>query len=229
MSGHAGNQNFILSGSVIKNGLVLYIDAANSLVSSSYGVNPPNWNAVMGSNGTLYNNPIWTGSFGGSLIFNGSNQYVDFGDILHFNSGDSFTINVWFNCANVYPPFASAIVSHGDYAYVPYIQSAQIWWAKARITNDYGSGITVANNIWYNLTVINNVNSNVVYYLNGVYQNTKTFAVTYDYNKNLRLGMSDSEGAYFSGSFAQLSMYNRALSSSEIVALYSGSKARFGL
>ena len=36
-------------------------------------------------------------------------------------------------------------------------------------------------------------------------------------------------GRFFTGSVASVQMYNRALSIGEIVSIYSGSKARFGL
>ena len=62
-------------GKIITDGLVLCLDAAdrNSYVSGS-----STWRDVAGSNnGTLTNGPTFSSSNGGSIVFDGSNDYVE--------------------------------------------------------------------------------------------------------------------------------------------------------
>ena len=94
-----GNQNFIFSGSIIKDGLVLYYDATSSLVSGSYGYNGSStWNSVIGVPLTITNPPIvYTSSYGGSLIFSNNPQIA----AVTYNQTPSTLTNAtvfqWFN------------------------------------------------------------------------------------------------------------------------------------
>jgi hypothetical protein len=64
------------STSIIKNGLVLYLDAANV---NSYSGSGSTWYDLSGNgyNGTLVNSPTWSTTNGGIFTLNGSNQYID--------------------------------------------------------------------------------------------------------------------------------------------------------
>jgi hypothetical protein len=80
--------------SIVTNGLVLYLDAANRI---SYVSGSTAWNDMSGfsNNGTLVNGPTFNTGDGGSIVFDGVNDYITLGT-QNLISTD-FTINLWFN------------------------------------------------------------------------------------------------------------------------------------
>ncbi len=62
-------------GNIVKDGLVLLLDAAKK---DSYPGSGTLWRDVSGNgnNGTLTNGPIFNSNNGGSVVFDGSNDYV---------------------------------------------------------------------------------------------------------------------------------------------------------
>ena len=65
----------LYSPKIVTNGLVLCLDAGNN---KSYPGSGTTWNDLSGNNntGSLVNGPTFTGSFGGSVAFDGVNDYV---------------------------------------------------------------------------------------------------------------------------------------------------------
>ena len=234
-----GNQNFIFSGSAIKDGLVLYYNATSSLVSGSFGVNPPNWNSIAGINGTLYNNPIWTGSNGGIMGFNGSNQYTNLG---YYELYNNFSIAVWFKSTSQIANNTSGFIVSKDFSSGARgfgIGVSRILGFSGRIYLEVNGNPVISptgtvidgDNIWHFMAL--QVQSNVwSIYLDGNFLTSVTptpptpnaLAPWYSPGRAY-VGVFDS----FIGQISDLQLYNRPISSSEIVSLYSGSKARFGL
>ena len=65
---------------VVYNGLVLYLDAANN---KSYVSGSTSWNDLTSNQnvGTLTNGPTFNTGSGGSIVFDGVDDYVDCGNI----------------------------------------------------------------------------------------------------------------------------------------------------
>ena len=87
-------------GNIVTNGLILYLDAANYL---SYTSGSTTWRDLSSNNlsGSLVNGPTFSSANGGSIMFDGVNDYVNLGNnpSLQFGTG-SFTLNVWINLEN---------------------------------------------------------------------------------------------------------------------------------
>ena len=77
-------------GNIVTDGLVLLLDAANT---KSYVSGSTIWNDLSrsGNTGTLTNGPTYNSSNGGSIVFDGSNDFIE-GTIT---VPTSFTFNVW--------------------------------------------------------------------------------------------------------------------------------------
>jgi hypothetical protein len=76
-------------------GLVLYLDAANS---KSYVSGSSTWIDLSRrtNNATLINGPAYDSANGGSIVFDGFDDYVDLGTTLNsVTIGASFTVNMW--------------------------------------------------------------------------------------------------------------------------------------
>ena len=85
---------FNYSPKTVTDGLVLYMDAANS---KSYVSGSTTWNDISrsGNNGTLINGPTFNSSNGGSIVFDGTNDTTNLGNILNIGL-NSWTISCWF-------------------------------------------------------------------------------------------------------------------------------------
>lgn len=82
---------FHYSPKIVTEGLVFYVDAANP---KSFVNGNTTWNDLSrsGNNGTLTNGPTFDSSNGGSISFDGLNDYVDTSTI---NFGQVYTLNFW--------------------------------------------------------------------------------------------------------------------------------------
>jgi len=88
------------SPNTVTNGLVLCLDAANK---RSYPGTGTVWTDLSGrgNNGTLTNGPTFNSGNGGSIVFDGSNDYVKVGnpESLQFNNA-TFSYGCWFYWTN---------------------------------------------------------------------------------------------------------------------------------
>ena len=217
-------------------GLVLCLDAANT---KSYPGSGTTWTDLSGNGntGTLTNGPTYNSANGGSLSFDGVNDYVDCGPVSVIGSSlTGLTVNVWVNPS---VKDTRCIVENGS-AY-----NANTFYMFQENTDYftfevYGTfyDVVYANfiyqtNTWYNLTGVWSSNNRVELYCNGALcsgtriGNVQSSVI--NGNTNLLVG-SRNYGSYpFNGNIAQVSIYNRALSPQEIQQNYNALKSRFGL
>jgi len=219
---------------IITSGLVLALDAASK---NSYPGSGTVWTDLSGNgyNGTLTNSPTFDSGNGGSIVFDGTNDYVNCGTPLTFT--DSFTINFYFKTTAT----GSTKVIMGMYN-----GSGGDWWigladfTPNRINFSFGSPTkadisstnAVNNGAWYNATCVYNKSTNsTLLYINGVLNSTGSVPTTITQaGGNLMIGtFGSSLGFYFPGNIANTQIYNRALSAAEISQNYNATKSRFNL
>jgi hypothetical protein len=88
----------IATKGIVQSGLVLNLDAG---VSSSYPTTGTTWTDLSGSgnNGTLTNGPTYSSANGGSIVFDGSNDYASFTsncyNVSLNGTINELTINAW--------------------------------------------------------------------------------------------------------------------------------------
>ena len=82
--------------SIVKSGLVLALDAANR---KSYPGSGTVWSDLSGNNitGSLVNGPTYSSANGGSIVFDGTNDYVNCGDLPIFRISSQITLEAFFN------------------------------------------------------------------------------------------------------------------------------------
>ena len=212
---------FSYSPKIVTDGLVLYLDAANpySYVSGSL-----NWNDLSRSqiSGSLQNSPGYNSGNGGSIVFDGSNDYVS---IPSFSFTSDFTV-VFFEriTGGVISNNQAVIgnVGNGD--------DINHYNGYIRIYNrDLDADAVVATsptvlNTWYNWAF---TRSGTTYriYKNGILDATSTYlAFSWDIS-----AIGSGNVGYFQGNIPLIQIYNRALSASEILQNYNAQKSRFGL
>jgi hypothetical protein len=197
-----------------------------------------------GINGTLINGPTFNSANGGSIVFDGVDDYVGITNPTILQN-QNFSISVWIN------PLSpnQAITSIVDYDH----GNLQGWVIQSEdaITNRYyylayydgstfqpstgigaGKGVQLTNSIWQNLTYIKNGTS-IIGYLNGIQNFTSTAGnanISYQSNRNLRIGgVVFSLERNYKGNIASTQIYNRVLSATEVLQNYNSTKTRFGL
>ena len=227
----------IIGPNVALDGLILNMDAASKYSYIGSGVN---WVDLTKNrfNGTLVNGPTFNSGNNGSIVFDGINDYVSFGfDPTSFTSllGTSFTVNTWIKPTGtngtiaVFRPYPGA----GPYPVV--------FQMNILSTNFYfihGDGNTYAYaiapcpslNSWYNVAGVRDGNVSSIY-VNGVFINSATAVMgAYIGTPTLTVGRINNASPYFfTGNIANVSIYNRSLSSNEIFQNYNALKTRYGL
>ena len=235
-----------LSGgpNIITDGLVLYLDAGNTL---SYTSGSLNWNDLSRSmlSGSLINGPTFTGSNGGAIVFDGTNDYANCGYNTTLNPANNLTFSQWVvrtaDDSNVRNPIEMVdgisdelyfILFRGDL-------TPKRWQFGIRQSNNtyVEPQITGYLNInqWYQLTFVANANDNTLkIYVNGIIDTSAT-ATTYNgtlkvnTGASLYIGADPNRSRFFRGNISQTQIYNRALTASEILQNYNATKGRFGL
>jgi hypothetical protein len=226
--------SFSFSPKIITDGLVLYLDAANT---RSYPGSGTTWNDLSrsGNNGSLINGPTFNSGNGGSIVFDGSNDFIKPPNSTTLQL-TNFTLSSWIKVniinANQFIIDTSTDTANGlGYSYrINSVNKIRFWAYNANGLLDSNSSIV--NGVWYNIvSTYNNTSKLQTIYINGVLDNSNTYSQTFVVSNvsNLQIGGSQVLGGYLNGNIAQTSIYNRALSATEILQNYNATKTRFGL
>jgi hypothetical protein len=225
--------------SIVTNGLILNLDAANT---KSYPGSGTTWRNLSNSasSGSLINTPTFTRDAGGSINFNGTNQYVDCGDIASSIRGtQNFTIEL----------FGKKPSAGSDFHVGAWTATNRQGWFFEWFTNGiiyFGVNNNTLNSNQYALAYTSNFTHMVgvfdgtqasdtnksKIFINGIQQVVTTSATspttvpTTQVNFYIGLLPGFSYGAE---SMAVTRLYNRSLSASEIQQNYNALKSRFNL
>jgi hypothetical protein len=213
---------------IVSDGLVLYLDAGNP---NSYNPSTPlTWRDISrnGNNGTLVNGVGYSSANGGSLVFDGSDDFVNCGNGSSINiTGLYLTISVWIKNRAFK---SSAAFIHKEIQYTLAFLNNNLSYADGSLWSyaTFGSHGTFSTNVWYNIVAVKN-NTNVTLYSNNSVVISKTFGGSINSRTdNLIIG-SYTNTSYSTADIAQVQIYNRALSQAEITQNFEATKGRFGI
>jgi hypothetical protein len=235
---------FNYSPKIITDGLVLYLDAANT---RSYPTTGTIWSDLSrnNNNGTLINGPTFNSANGGSIVFDGSNDVVDnITQSIPILYNTPFSTSIVFRTTSV---GTAHLIGNWNVLVTPGwridVSSGRI---RFFIANAGGGGsIIQTNNTIYNNGSVycvccvfdgsGNVNGMRVY-VNSI-ETTTTIAGGVSpgtlINSKITLGASQVNTSNFTnyllGNIYQTKIYNRAISATEILQNYNATKSRFGL
>ena len=180
------------------------------------------------NNGTFVNSPTYSSANGGSLVFDGSNDYVDLNTNNIITGTNPFTFEAFYKVTN-----ASV---------------------AAELFGNYGTGYT-SNTIWISGRYGVYINGTVPYfqgyplgvgtyhmaftrtsagactlYKNGAVDGTSTSTTSITAGQNFRIGSDvNGIGEVFGGELYSLKVYNRALSAQEIQQNFNATRSRYGI
>jgi len=236
---------FNYSPKIVTNGLVLALDAANP---NSYVSGSTSWRDISrgGNNGTLINGPTFDSGNGGSIVFDGTNDYADCGIIPSLPSGtQDRTLMGWvqdnslsdyvgdlvamFGYGNNVSPGNFFMVSIGG---TTFNNRKLIIWTYTR---NHISSFSITRNEWTHITATvtqDSPNPRLTIYKNGISDSGSTQAINTINTQPFQIAEWTQSSAYainLKGRVSQIQAYNRALSATEILQNYNATKTRFGL
>lgn len=215
------------SPSIVMNGLVLCLDAGNT---KSYPGSGTTWTDLSGNGitGTLTNGPTYSSANGGSIVFDGVNDYIELNTNNIISATNPFTFEAFYKVTNTS--------------------------VNAELFGNYGTGYT-SNTIWisgrygvyinmpvpyfqgyplgagtYHMAFTRTSSGDCILYKNGVVDGTATSTASISSSQNFRIGSDvNGIGEVFGGNLYSLKVYNRVLSAAEISQNFNALRGRFGI
>lgn len=198
--------------------------------------NTTTWYDLSGNNynGTLTFGPIYNSANGGSIVFDGQNDYVSIPSNSNFNNGNNITVEAWVRCSNWGNFNHPMIVAKG-------INVEWILWKSndAGVVGKLGwraagqaySTTTLLDNVWYQC--VGSVGSSgTKVYVNGILEGTNGTTVFTSGNIDVTIAaglVSGSPSNILGGNVAITRIYNRQLTDNEVLQNYNATKSRYGL
>jgi hypothetical protein len=225
----------VVGGNIVRDGLVLWLDAGNP---KSYIGSGTTWSDLTknGNNGTLVNGPTFNSDNGGSIVFDGVNDYVNIPNSSNLPIVNNLFADVngeWSVCCwgvSDFDGIGGALVSKGGG-----IGGSSSFFLGYRESNIYRIVIrgvqTIVNieNI-FNFCTITWDGLIAKFYVNGNYNrdlNVGTASLqTFDLNIG---GAGNGTTQPLEGRISLMNLYSKALTPQEVLQNYNSTKHRFGL
>lgn len=187
-----------------------------------------------GNNGTLTNGPTYSNANGGSLVFDGADDYVS--TSVNFGSSSQFTVSMFVNNTSR-GAGDGQILSIGNEKLLFYTTTSTGPWAFSVYSPTIFSGIprytsTIMQlNTWYNLVGVYSgtafemfINGQSIYYTNTSISLYTLTTESVQIARRIGTGITQ-----FPSTFATTQIYNRALTAAEILQNFNALRGRFGV
>ncbi len=192
-----------------------------------------------GNNGTLMNGPQLTfdrfGQSSSAYLFDGTNDYILVNNSVSLNPTTGISLCAWAMGANFTGLGYSAIIDKGYFSHTPPYYQYKLgfggsynnsWFIGGSFSiNGQENRITTNNGFWvpgeWYFVVSTYDGSQMKLYVNNQLIDTRSVSGTLNnYGQPMRFGSNVALADYFQGVIDDIRIYNRALDSSEITALY---------
>jgi hypothetical protein len=187
---------------------------------------PPTYaRSVIGANkGELVNGTTWTTQNGGSLVFDGTNDYVEINSTNLISGTNPFTIEAVTN--KTAGAYGAIIGNYGPGYDNLWFATAGLYLGGACYHSDYST--TMAG--WHYSAVTRDESGNVVLYRDGVQVNTAVLTKSVGTGVNWRIGADvNGAGEALTGNIPLVKTYNCVLTPLQIQQNYQQYKSRFNL
>jgi hypothetical protein len=221
----------------VTDGLVLALDAANP---KSYPGSGTIWTDLSGrgNTGTLTNGPTYSSENGGSIVFDGTNDYVY--TTTQFTNPQTFSIGAWFKTSIASGKkiigFEDQQTGAGTVSYDRHI------WIDTNGKLNFGiysggfvtatSSLSYNDNNWhYVIATYGGEGTTMRLYVDGASVATASAANAPAYNGYWLIGgiLSWGVSGYFPGSISNVVVYNKGLTASEIQQNFNALRSRYGI
>jgi hypothetical protein len=187
------------------------------------------------NNATLYNSVGYSGSNGKYLTFDGVSNYANVTTLNGLTtSSNAVTIELWANIADA----RSAAVINANPDDTTNRLNIHFPWADGTVYWDYGIGNSGGGRLytpmgpnWYNVMAdwvfVSGASGQLIYRNGSLIAASPTYSMFTISNKSIDIARYSMGGTYWKGSIGKISIYNRALSSSEVLQNYNALKGRY--
>ena len=215
---------------IVTNGLALCLDAGNT---KSYPRSGTAWTDLSGNgrNGTLTNGPTYSSDVGGSIVFDGTDDFVQCSGSLTVTAA---TFVCWIRRNGSQGTYDGILFSRGtSVTGMLFYTSDQLGytWNNAIDTYTWNSGLTVPDLTWC-MVAVSVTSTAATAYLgqaSGITTATNTVSHTSTVLDDIKLAFDDATIRYFTGNIAIAQLYNRALSAAEIQQNFNATRGRYGI
>jgi hypothetical protein len=221
---------------IIRNGLVLALDAADK---NSYSGSGTNWKDLSGNLNPCVlggiGGPTFNGSNGGSFIFDGIDDFANGGISFYLNIID-ISVSVWVKPDNASKYILSRYSTSNGF-YIFYEQPYNRFRVLFREVSSDVAGVSAALfsspvDKWYNVTWTKSSRYHL-FYINGSLVDSIEFGTgSVPFSNNfLIFGRSDESGPtiYSRCNLSTVLIYNRQITANEVLNNFQTTKSRFGL
>lgn len=227
---------FAYSPKIVTDGLVFAVDAANT---KSYPGSGTTWSDLSGNgnNSTLINGPTYNSANGGSIVFDGVNDFARPTTALNITggAGTAQTYDIWFNADSL--ASSQALFGWDSYNYVGVFATTGETFIATNGDNsigDFTTTPTASAGTWHNVIIVFDQGTAYKLWLNGVsYGSAVTTDTSPVSTERALIGARYATGTtidfYFNGKISNVKAYNRELTSTETLQNYNALKSRFGL
>jgi hypothetical protein len=229
---------------IIKEGLVLYLNAGSP--NSYFDKTSTTWKDISGNNnnGTLTNfgsQTIYNSSNGGSIVFDGTNDYVDCGTIssLGSNSANPFSVSCWVKkningSQTTFEKFQGSLPA-GIFAWLVRLDEPSTYDVSFYLNRSQQVQTTISSlgvlslDTWVNITVTYDGSFGYLY-INGVFKSSGATNNGTTSTRNFILGYtSNNNGQFLNGNISNVLGYTRTLSAAEVLQNYNVTKSMFDI
>jgi hypothetical protein len=230
--------------SIVTDGLVLNLDAG---FTPSYPTTNTTWYDISsgGNNGELINGPTFDPNNFGSIVFDGSDDFVDIPYSTYWNTNvfgtsTNFTLECWYK-PDLFKNWDTLIEKSESSGWYSRSEGAAIWTDSGSIQGVFSSGVDgnpggsyvvisypTTTLKWYHIAFTGD-GTNLRLYVDGIERatglvSTRTVAV-YNGSVGPRLGRR----AFMDGRMALVRFYTRGITAQEITQNYNAQKGRYGI
>ena len=215
---------------VVTTGLQLYLDAGNA---SSYPGSGTTWTDLSGNSrtGTLTNGPTYSATNGGSIVFDGSNDYVQ---CLGSPTVTAATFVTWIKRNGSQGTYDGILFSRGtNTTGMNFYTSNQLGyhWNDSSSTYNWSSGLTIPDATWCMIAVSVTSTAATAYLCQTGGTTTATNTVNHGSSllDDIKLARDEASSRYFNGNIAVAQLYNIALSAAQVSQNFQADRGRFGV
>jgi hypothetical protein len=215
---------------IVTANLSMFLDAGNA---SSYPGSGTAWTDLSGNsrNGTLTNGPTYSSADGGSIVFDGTNDFVQCTGSLTVTAA---TFVTWIRRNGNQGQYDGILFSRGtSITGMDFQLSNQLayTWNNAVNTYNWNSGLILPDLTWC-MVAVSVTSSSATAYLcqaSGITSATNTVSHTSTTLDDIKIAFDDAAARYFAGNIATAMIYDRALSAGEITQNFNALRGRYGL
>jgi hypothetical protein len=220
---------------IVTDGLILNLDAG---FTPSYPKNGTTWYNIIGTeNATLTNGPTFNSSSGGSIVFDGSNDYAPITSNVFAVGNGNFTLEAWCYRDSTANQFSGIIASTTIGNINGIALTDRTCWIGTSSTSQAIGNNSIKNfndNVWFYASFRrSDFGTTLSLKINGVDRFTPVTvgSPTFVGGETFHIGQRYNNSSSFpwKGNIANIKFYNKDLSDEEILQNFNAQKGRFGL